>query len=295
MTNNLNICRPPHSRRLTKDERIDVGDNFMAIAGLLLASGVLIVAAFEATSVAWVRMWLLCGALFLLAKAAVLPERHRLAFVLLWPGMDSAAFNRPVTKFVPLMRRGIVNVLVGAVLIGGIARFVPDPFFATWTAMVGFILAVHCGIFTVLAAFWRGRGLDVMPLMQAPLLTASITEFWGRRWNHAFRDVAHVFLFKPVTRRWGGVAAVWVVFVVSGLVHEVVVSVPAGAGYGGPTLYFALQALGMTLERGCPIKPGLFWRMRAWFFLAVPLPLLFHTPFVMNVCHPFFQAIHILP
>ena len=90
-------------------------------------------------------------------------------------------------------------------------------------------------------------------------------------------------------------AGMWAVFLVSGLAHELVISVPAGAGYGGPTAYFALQAVGLTLERGCPLKSGWIWRLRAWLFLLLPLPLLFHPPFVMNVCHPFFQTIGALP
>ena len=56
-----------------------------------------------------------------------------------------------------------------------------------------------------------------------------------------------------------------------------------------------LQGFGMLLERGCPIKSSMFWRLRTLAFLLVPLPLLFHTPFVMNVCHPFFQAVGALP
>src|ERR1022692_4792814 len=67
---------------------------------------------------------------------------------------------------------------------------------------------------------------------------ASIAEFWGRRWNSAFRDLAHPFVFVPAARRWGLVVALWVSFAVSGFAHELVISVPAGAGFGLPTAYF---------------------------------------------------------
>ena len=295
MTNNMKMYNPPHSRRLTKDERMEAGENVLLVTGLLLASGIMTLAAFEWSRTPWERMWWLCAALFVMAKAAVLPEQSRAAFVVLWPGMDAVAFNRRAMEDIPLVYRGLVNGALGLTLIWAVARQVADPFAATWTAMVGFILAVHCGAFTLLAAFWRTRGRDVMPLMQAPLFAGSVTEFWGRRWNHAFRDVAHAILFKPVTRRFGAMAGMWAVFLVSGLAHELVISVPAGAGYGGPTAYFALQAVGLTLERGCPLKSGWIWRLRAWLFLLLPLPLLFHPPFVMNVCHPFFQTIGALP
>ncbi len=295
MTANTNTTRPPCTRRLTKEYRDEPGDGRLPVFGLLSLSLALVVAGVAYAQPAWLQMWLLCGALFLAAKASVLPQQDVFAFVFLWPGLDSQAFSRPVARRMSLLGRGIANLVVGLAFIFVIARQMPSSFAATWVAMIGLILAMHCGVFTLLAAFWRSRGRDVAPLMQAPLLAASVTEFWGRRWNHAFRDVAHAVLFKPVTRRFGAVTGMWAVFLASGLAHELVISMPARAGFGGPTLYFALQAIAMSLERGCPIKSSLFWRLRAWVFLLAPLPLLFHPPFVMNVCHPFFQAIGALP
>lgn len=243
-------------------------------------------------------MWLIAGSLFLLGKALVVartraaPFSERLAFTLLWPGMDYAAFARaPRSETAHLFRRGWVNLLVGVTLTWLVARHAPHPFVGTWVCMVGFIWALHGGLFTLLAACWREYGRDVAPLMHAPLLTASVTEFWGRRWNHAFRDLVHQGLFKPSARRFGPQAAMFIVFVASGLIHELVVTVPAGGGYGGPTLYFALQAVGVWLERGCPLKKPLIWRARAFAFVLLPLPLAFPAPFVMNVCQPFFTFI----
>lgn len=294
MTITTNTCKPPHSRRLTKDERAQ-DSGFPTALALLLTAGALLLAGLAAPWPAWVRMWLLCGSLFLMAKAAVLPERDRATFVFLWPGMGAAAFGRKPADRAPLALRGWANLTAGALLIWCIARLPGDPFMSTWVAMVGFILALHCGLFTLLAAFWRRHGRDVAPLMIAPLLAGSVTEFWGKRWNHAFRDLVHAVLFKRVARRFGALAGTWAVFVASGLAHELVVTVPAGAGYGGPTLYFSLQALGMSLERGCPIRWRWVWRLRALAFLILPLPLLFPRPFVLNVCNPFFHAIGALP
>jgi hypothetical protein len=44
-----------------------------------------------------------------------------------------------------------------------------------------------------------------------------------------------------------------------GIVHDAVISLPAGGGYGGPSVFFILQALGMLAERsrfGKSIGPG---------------------------------------
>ncbi len=294
MTNKTSICRAPCSRRLTKDDWSEP-TGLAPVAGLLALGLAFLCAGLILKVPAWRQMWLFCVGLYVMAKAAVLPEQDKAAFVFAWPGLDAKAFARRAVADVPLVLRGGVNLAIGAVLIWIVARLVSHPFAGTWVAMVGFIFALHCGLFTLLAAWWRTRGRDVMPLMHAPLLAASVTEFWGRRWNHAFRDVAHEILFRPVTKRFGALAGMWAVFIASGLVHEVVVSVPAGAGYGGPTLYFALQAAGMSVERGCPIQQRWIWRLRALAVLLVPLPLLFHRPFVMNVCHPFFQTIGALP
>ena len=246
-------------------------------------------------------MWLLAAALFLIGKGLVLRRApagtvaDRAAFTLLWPGMDYAAFTRAPQQVLNLAPRGLVNLLGGTALVWGLARLVPNAFAATWVCMAGFIWALHGGVFTLLAAFWRRQGRDATPLLRAPLLAGSVTEFWGRRWNHAFRDLSHTALFRPLARRTGPRAAMVLVFLISGLVHEVVVTVPARGGYGGPTLYFALQALGLWLECGCPLKSQVFWRLRALTFVLLPLPLAFPAPFVMNVCRPFFHFLRALP
>ncbi len=250
----------------------------------------------------WVEMWLLATGLFLLAKLAVLRAlpiavaHERLAFTLLWPGMDAAGFSRRPAMTLPgLVPRGLVNAGVGATLTWIIARLVPDTFTATWLCMIGFIWLLHGGVFTMLAAFWRARGRDVHPLMNAPLLMHSISDFWGRRWNHGFRDLVHTTLFKPIAKRISARAAVRLVFLASGLIHELVITIPARGGYGGPTLYFLLQALGMSLERGCICKKhGLVWRVRALAFVIAPLPLCFPPVFVERVATPFFQFLHAL-
>jgi len=295
MTANKKTVRPPCTRRLTKEHRDEHGASQLPAFGVLTLGFALACVGMAFPWPEWRQMWLFCAALFFAAKAVVLPDHSVLAFTLFWPGLDAQAFNRGVKAHRRLVLSGMFNFGIGLALIFIAARRVPSSFAGTWVAMIGFVLALHCGVFTLLAAWWRSLGRDVAPLMEAPLLAGSVTEFWGRRWNNAFRDVAHAILFKPVTRRFGAVAGMWAVFIASGVAHELVISVPARAGFGGPTLYFALQAFAMSLERGCPIKSTLFWRLRALAILLAPLPLLFHTPFVMNVCHPFFQAIGALP
>jgi alginate O-acetyltransferase complex protein AlgI len=89
------------------------------------------------------------------------------------------------------------------------------------------------------------------------------------------------------------------VFVVSGIIHDLVISLPAGGGYGLPTIYFALQGTGVAVERSRLGKRfGLGRGIRGWcfmvVFLTVPVFWLFHPWFVMRVILPFMHAIHAL-
>src|SRR5207302_81500 len=102
-------------------------------------------------------------------------------------------------------------------------------------------LFLHFGVFHLLALAWRRVGVKVLPVMRAPLLATSLSDFWSSRWNTAFSKLANELVFRPLTRRWGVTKAMLGVFLLSGLVHEAVISIPARAGFGFPTAYFILQ------------------------------------------------------
>jgi alginate O-acetyltransferase complex protein AlgI len=86
------------------------------------------------------------------------------------------------------------------------------------------------------------------------------------------------------------------VFAASGLLHEAVISVPAGGGYGLPTAYFLLQGGAVLLERSSGgRRAGLGAGLRGRAFTAVlvagPLFWLFHPPFVREVVLPMLRAL----
>jgi alginate O-acetyltransferase complex protein AlgI len=132
--------------------------------------------------------------------------------------------------------------------------------------------------------------------MNWPLAAVSVSDFWGRRWNTAFRDLTHRFLFRPLTRLLGPRWALLIGFVFSGLLHDLVISWPARGGYGGPTLFFLLQSLAIFVERSGPGRRlGLGKGWPGWLFttlvLLVPVSGLFHPPFVREIMVPFLRAI----
>jgi len=69
-------------------------------------------------------------------------------------------------------------------------------------------------------------------------------------------------------------------------------SLPAGGGYGGPTVYFLLQAAAIFIERSTfgkrlGLARGLRGRVFALLVLVGPAFLLFHPPFVHAIVVPF--------
>ncbi|MEX2212561.1 MAG: MBOAT family protein [Phycisphaeraceae bacterium] len=122
---------------------------------------------------------------------------------------------------------------------------------------------------------------------------------WGRRWNRAVHDALHDLFFRPLARRTGLVLAVAAAFIMSGLLHELVFSIPARGGLGLCTLYFMIQLLGVWVDRhpiGCRLGLGRSWR--GWLFCAAvvlgPVYLLFHRPLLDNVMYPWMMQVGLI-
>ena len=269
----------------------------------------------------WQFMWLMAAAIFFGCKwltvwraqtrTSDIKASRAFGYFFAWPGMDAEKFfSSPRRNLTALSRQvprkassaggphgGVplvappAKMLLGALLLFGLARFASPPLFAGWIGMVGMILILHFGLFHLLAAGWRKTGIDVEPIMEAPLRSKSLSEFWGRRWNSAFSRLAFEFVFRPIARlhlHHGAQVASLAAFALSGAIHELVISLPAGAGYGLPTVYFILQEIGILVERALPQIRG---RIFTVVITAAPAFWLFHPPFVRNVTLPFMKAI----
>jgi Membrane bound O-acyl transferase family len=153
--------------------------------------------------------------------------------------------------------------------------------------LVGVCLVFHYGLFTLLAAAWRLVGVPADELHRRPTAARSLTEFWGRRWNLPFSALTARVVYRPVRRRLGAGAALFAAFALSGVLHEAAISLPVRSGFGGPLAYFLLHG-GLVLAERRLRPEGWGFAGRAWTaaWLVVPLPLLFHQPFLDGVVWP---------
>jgi len=252
------------------------------------------------------RMLAIIGVLLFAMKAVVSVEAvatgearlsagRWLAFAALWPGMRPGLFSTCGGPRLPgagsLLLRGLSRLLLGAGLVVA-ARATGSRLPATLLALPGLSLILHFGLFNLTAGAWRLAGVPAAPLFRAPLRSRSLREFWGRRWNLAFSEMTALGVYRPLKATAGPVVATVLAFLFSGLLHETAISLPVRAGFGRPLAYFALHAAAMLIERrlaaaghAIDSRPALG---RAWTiaWLVVPLPLLFHRPFLAGVVWP---------
>lgn len=216
--------------------------------------------------------------------------------------MDVKAFldvsRQPVAPTIRAWLFAAAKTALGLAMILGIAGRVPAeyPLLAGWIVMFGLIFTLHFGLFHLLALAWQRNGIDAVPLMRNPAMSTSLADFWSARWNLAFRDLSHTYLFRPLRRSLGLAGTTAVTFLISGLVHDLVISVPAGAGYGGPTVFFLIQAAGLLFERSVVGRRiGLGRGVTGWLFTLIitigPVFWLFHPAFVLRVIIPMANAV----
>ena len=268
-----------------------------------------IVSAFRGRLAPWAFMWLLAIAIFLGCKWATwfrartdgvraTPARN-VAYLFLWPGMDAAAFlgaERSVVR--PRASAWLVaaaKTVAGCALIWLVAHKRPgaNTLLDGWIGMLGLVLVLHFGLFHLIALAWQTVGVNAQPIMRSPILSTSLSDFWGRRWNLGFRQLTHGLVFQPVRRRFGSASALLASFLVSGVIHDFVISFPARGGYGLPTGYFVLQGIGVLVERSkAGARLGIDRGFRGWLFTLVcagaPAYWLFHPLFIRRVILPFF-------
>lgn len=228
---------------------------------------------------------------------APLPFARWLGFSACWIGMQPRFFASPaagpLAGAVALIRHGLGLAISGAVLLVA-ARLawteLHSRLLASLLLLPGLSLMLHFGVCNILAGAWRLRGVPCEALFRAPLRSQNLGEFWAKRWNLAFSEMTAIAVYRPLSVWLGRGPALLAAFALSGALHELAISLPVRAGFARPLLYFLMHGALVLVERtlaraGHPLNG---WIGRVWVFVwvLVPLPLLFHEPFLAGVIWP---------
>lgn len=214
-----------------------------------------------------------------------------LLYSLGWAGMDPKVFfsrSGLSEQAKPLLRSGSKNLLLGLsglMLLSYATHSYPLSSSASgfWGVslllLISLSLVLHFGLLNINAGLLNLWGYPAYKLFRAPLKSKSLGEFWGKRWNIAFTEMTSITVYKPLNRATDPKTAPFIAFLLSGLLHEVALTLSVQKKYGGPIFYFMLHGVLVVAERAFfrNQKPERLWCL---FWLVVPLPLLFHKAVV---------------
>jgi hypothetical protein len=204
--------------------------------------------------------------------------RARLANLFNWSG--SHEVNFPPRRFdVAALVQLVIATIILALAIAAV-KVIPHSgawligrWFAGGVVIFAFAEMVTAGLALIPAAF----GVTVMPLMHSPYRSASVGEFWTRRWNiFASQKIFRPFIFAPLLRR-GTTLALLVVFAGSGIAHVLLIYMAMGK-WGIALMqgaFFLLQPLLILTERKLAVRRWPRWMAHAWTLsgLAIVSPL----------------------
>ena len=228
------------------------------------------------------------------------PFLEWIAYSVAWVGMNPLLFEQPKQQDsnggMKLILFGVSRIGLGIILMYCAYLIANTEIFtnlyfqqivASLSVLVGISLFLHFGLLNLNAGAWKLLGVPAYPVFRFPLKSRTLTEFWGKRWNIAFSEMAAIAVYKPLKQKIGMGKAKAVAFIFSGVLHELALSVPIGRGYGLPTLYFLMHALAIQMETRMKIQNRFFQHFWVMIWLLLPMGLLFHPYFMQEVIWPF--------
>lgn len=202
-----------------------------------------------------------------------------LVFALAWFGMDPGSFQgrRNGLSWRKDVGLGVLLMVLGACGAWVVWKMGWRQILVMFLPMS---LGFHFGALRVLKGVLRRAGFPVRTLFPNVLKARGLGDFWSHRWNVGYSQMMQRVLGRPVEKRCGRVWGVLSVFLVSGLLHELAITLPVGAGYGLPTIYFAVHGLLVVLEVKCGRFLGKFPSL---LLVMAPLGFLFPADFQSEV------------
>lgn len=223
----------------------------------------------------------------------VLDLHTYLLFALAWFGMDPGAF---VERKKGLSWRADVGIGLVCMLLGTLGAWLV--WHMEWRhVLIVFLpmsLGFHFGALRVLKGAYRAWGYRVRTLFPNPLRAQGVADFWSRRWNSGYSQMMARVIGRPLEAAIGRPCkggVLLAIFIASGLLHELAITLPVRAGYGLPTCYFALHGALIFAEKF--LSP---WMRRVLVTVAVlaPLAWLFPRDFQEEVLLPCLSVLELL-
>ncbi|HEX5791294.1 MAG TPA: MBOAT family protein [Luteolibacter sp.] len=205
-----------------------------------------------------------------------------LVFACLWFGMDPGTFR---VRKAGLAWKGDLAV-GGALLLLGLAGACGVALMGWCQVFIMFLplsLAFHFGVLRMLKAALRCAGFPVRTLFPNLLLAHGFADFWSQRWNVGYSQMMQRVVGRPIGARCGRMGGLLAVFLISGLLHELAITVPVRAGYGLPTLYFLCHGMLTLLEQKLGRPFGKVFVLAA---VILPLGVLFPPEFQREILEP---------
>jgi hypothetical protein len=184
------------------------------------------------------------------------------AGAVLWPAVTGAAFSA-IALYAPF-------------------SLVPTELALRWSlGLVGSYAMAEAAHHLVKLGYAAG-GIGIPVLHRAPILSLTVAEFWGERWNLEVNRILREQVFVPIARRRRPTTAIAAAFGVSVVLHVWIMVPPGGWLLAGLwALYFGGHGLLVILERTLGVRR---WRsaiQRAWTIgLFVATGPLFVEPFL---------------
>ena len=213
------------------------------------------------------------------ASGRSLPFLRYLVFSFAWFGMDPGTFQvrREGLSWKGDLGWGIVLMIVGTLGAWLVWAMEWRQIFVMFLPMS---LGFHFGALRVLKASLRAAGFPVRTLFPNLLEAQGIGDFWSKRWNVGYSQMMQRVLGRPIEEKFGASAGIMAVFVASGLLHELAITLPVQAGYGLPTAYFVVHGVLTLVERA---RGRAFGRVFALLAVMLPLGMLFPKAFQEEV------------
>lgn len=257
-------------------------------------------------------MWATLGLLGLLKISTLLLQWHKKAplpkgvgwwiYLLAWPGVRPESFSQRNSLCLhqdswSVFKEGMLFGFLGLLLQISLSYFWPliPAMIRQSLGIASFLLFTHfafCGFFYGL---WSRCGYPVEHLFKSPFLSKSLRDFWGQRWNLAFVDMDKRILLPLFPKSLPMFIKAFLIFIISGLLHEIAFSYPAQGGWGKPLLYFVIHGLLVGVEPHITLLNKYQWLKKIWIWSTLILlsPLLFHQEFINIYIIPYFENWHL--